>query len=253
MQCTEPCLSCSTSPTSCLSCIEGYFLAGTNCNTTCNLPFFAIDRECRQCASPCSTCANLQPYVCTTCETGYYLLQTTCYSQCPSGTFLNGLVCQVCTSGCLTCSGSSSFCLSCYPGLYLYGSNCISSCPTSPTFFYEYQSQCIECQPECVACLTTPVECTACSSSTDFLNLETRECSPSCVSPYYATVDNGINACVLCSAPCKTCTSTNILCSSCYNGKYLYQSSCIDICPSTFYENMNDNICSSCISNCQIC
>ena len=253
-ECTFPCLQCSTAPTNCISCVEGYFLDGSTCNATCNLPYFAIDRQCRLCAPPCATCSNLQPYVCTTCETGKFLLQTSCYTACPEGTFANGIICQVCTSGCLTCSGTSSTCLSCYPGLYLFLSNCIPTCPTSPVFYYQYQSQCIECQPQCQSCLSSPIECASCTLSTDYLNLVTRECVTSCSNPYFpSTTTGGERVCIECSQPCKTCTTSNTLCDSCFNGRYLYLSSCLEQCPSSFYEDYENNQCVRCSNECISC
>lgn len=192
--------------------MEGYFLDTqlNVCNLTCSLPFFGIRRKCARCEEPCATCANMEVTVCTTCVGGYLLLGTTCYLSCPDGSFkISPSACSLCTSGCLTCTNSSSTCLSCYPGLYLYQHMCLPSCPTNPIFYYQYQMQCIPCQPQCTTCISSPVECASCSDSNFFFNEITRECTSGCTTPYYPAIGpSNTKVCLKCRLPCKTCLNS---------------------------------------------
>ena len=63
--CNSPCILCTgPASTQCLTCIDGYYLNGT---------------ECKICVSPCSYCSGLND--CLTCVNGYYLNGSTCLGE----------------------------------------------------------------------------------------------------------------------------------------------------------------------------
>ena len=50
--CVSPCQLCTTQ-SACQSCVSGYFLLGTNCETSCSFGYVGISRVCQPCTSPC--------------------------------------------------------------------------------------------------------------------------------------------------------------------------------------------------------
>lgn len=65
------------------------------------------------------------------------------------------------------------------------------------------------------------------------------------------TVVNG-NECLVCLSSCKTCSSTTY-CDTCFSGTYLYNGTCLPICPSGTFPNSTTLVCDSCLSPCQTC
>jgi len=134
--CSSPCQQCSTSPTTCLSCLPTpnlltiYFSPNNTCMSACPSGYFVNGTICSLCIAPCLTCLNAT--ACSTCNatTIYYSLNNSCISGCPTGYYNDSSGnCTLCVLPCLTCTTATS-CLSCATN-YLYNSSCInaSSCP----------------------------------------------------------------------------------------------------------------------------
>ncbi len=108
--CVAPCATCdSSNPSTCLTCLSGYSIAGGNCmpDTNCSndgsclsCPFgyslssnnsnIKINQMCVKCDSKsnCARCSITKTSQCLSCLSGYYL---------------NGNSCQVCANNCASC------------------------------------------------------------------------------------------------------------------------------------------------------
>lgn len=106
------------------------------------------------------------------------------------------------------------------------------------------------CQSQCLSCLSTPFECSACSNPMYYFTAATYTCSYSCTIPYYA---NG-TLCVPCQYPCLTCDTAYNSCTSCdtsISNLSLLNGSCIATCPSIYYSI--NSTCILCPVNCSTC
>ncbi|EAR81858.2 zinc finger lsd1 subclass family protein (macronuclear) [Tetrahymena thermophila SB210] len=223
LACQTPCKTCQGKQTNCLSCIENYTYS-----PSLNLCSPICDPSCKSCYSP----YNSQS--CLTCFDGDYLLNNECLScQLPCKSCQNSsqtcLSCidnytfnqstfdcsPVCDQSCYTCSYplDSSSCLSCYNGFYL--SN----------------KQCLPCDSECSSCQITANNCTQCSDNYIFDEVE-EVCLP------------------ICAQTCKTCTLPlmNNQCSSCFDGYYLNNYSCVP-CQSPCQNCIDQSNCLSCLKD----
>jgi hypothetical protein len=115
--------------------------------------------------------------------------------------------------GCTTCTSNTS-CQTCNTG-YLYVaafSNCSQICNATNIYYFNGQ------------CLT------------------------SCINGTYLLSD--MVTCQSCSAECATCSGIGTNCTKCANN-FLYNSRCVDACPTNFYVDINQ-ICSSNPSACAL-
>lgn len=131
LQCSSPCLACSSSSV-CLSCVSNYFLDLDNsCVLTCsNTSYLGVDGLCKMCTNNCLSCAGTLSN-CTSCEESQYLLfNNSCVRACQSGFYNNvNSTCEACISPCATCS-SATICNSCVSSYYLYkNATCTQNCP----------------------------------------------------------------------------------------------------------------------------
>lgn len=176
-----------------------------------------------------------------------------------------------CVLSCRTCVSSTqtSSCTSCYsvvsisPNIYYdsTANQCYQQCPDGK---YEntvsLTNICSLCDSNCYKCDTSAVYCTACVSTSTFKYLylntsvvpNTQTCIAAC--PLYTYGDiNNYNICTPCVSPCLACSSaTN--CTTCINGKFLFNHTCIASCPTgTAIQNSVTNTCDPCDSNCLTC
>lgn len=110
LPCTSPCATCSVQATSCLSCVNGYFIDNgsnsSNCVTICsNSNYLGINGQCKQCTNNCQTC-SVSLSNCTSCDTTVYgFYQNSCVRSCPVGMYSNAVgSCADCVSPCETCT-----------------------------------------------------------------------------------------------------------------------------------------------------
>lgn len=59
LSCLSPCSNC-LSETSCLSCVEGWFLLGSSCLKDCPVGYFKdnVSLSCQPCRYPCKSCVD---------------------------------------------------------------------------------------------------------------------------------------------------------------------------------------------------
>jgi hypothetical protein len=91
--------------------------------------------------------------------------------------------------------------------------------------------------------------CVSCDPNiTPALYLSGTSCGTTCPDYYYP--DSITHTCIVCSIPCKTCTSVNN-CITCATGYSLYGLSCILACPSAYISIAQ--VCLTCTSPCLTC
>lgn len=192
----------------------------------CPSGYFPNITACSQCQSPCQNC--LDAATCLSCTSSNLLLGSTCVPSCPTGmAIINSTICQSCSSSCLSCqSSNSSACTSCPNTTYLLSQQCLATCTT---LYYPDAtiSQCLSCIAPCSAC-SSSTYCLSCLDNSLFLV-------------------NG--SCLGCLSPCSTCSLSRSNCTSCsvLSGyPYLLNSSCVDICPATYYPESGLGVCSRC-------
>lgn len=123
-----------------------------------------------------------------------------------------------CDSSCSTCTGpSSSECQSCNTPFKLEGTSCI--CPNY-TYFEVAKNTCSPCYGTCSLC-SGPTEADCCSVSN-----------------------------------CMTCDTTSFStprCTECLSGFILFQGTCVDSCPLTYFRNTTTKSCEDCYIGCDTC
>ena len=183
--CTSPCLTCSGSITSCVTCISGDYLYGTTCVSTCPSTTVAVSTasppQCEDCGPNCKTCTSANVDVCLTCATGYFLYSSTCINTCPTGTYQSGTNCYSCDTTCLTCSGpNNNECTSCNTASatngVLLNNYCVASCPSGYT---TVSGVCTACTSPCLTCTVAATQCVTCIAGDYLYNAK---CYSSCPS-----------------------------------------------------------------------
>ena len=222
--CSYPCSACSTSPSTCTSCVTGFNLIGTTC------------------IAQCPTGAYPKNGICV-CKTGV-LFSNQCVSKCPTQHGNIGGICQKCNENCAACDGSKQLCSQCMNGYALdqvsgvcqkapscqFGqyfsqssNGCSRICPQN-TYFYENV-----CLTACLSgyndngvggCIAVTPQ-TGCSFP---YFLSNGVCVSNCPSGSYPDTDNRV--CKGCSSNCFSCL-TNTFCYACNAGYDLSKGICI--------------------------
>ena len=231
--CFSRCLTCSASGTLCTSCYsDGMFpiLFSGNCIANCrDGTYWSSNNTCVNCGPNCVVCTG--PTICSFCSLNFYS---------------SGGLCLACSAPCKTCLNSSNSCTSCQSGFTLLKSNssCPSDCP--PSFSkvlvnFEMGSVCKPCDPECLSCVSSPIDCSNCidghylnttlGTSSCFpcpkgciLCLNSTNCLGQCATRYYSP---DLILCSPCDVSCYTCNGpTPNDCLSCLPGVTLFQGKC---------------------------
>ena len=224
--CTSPCTTCIGSATSCTGCIPGYYLSGL---------------ACLICDSTCLTCTSGGPTGCTSCTSGRTLI---------------GASCPLCDPNCLTCNTLTTNCTSCSasPNPYLYASGTSSSCVDCTTQGrYISGMTCLNCNSNCLACVTTATTCTNCLAP-NMLSSTNSTCTSVCTGAYFSNSTNPIR-CFPCNSNCLTCVTTETTCLSCTAPAVLSgtNATCA-ACGNGYFTNGTAPIkCFPCNSNCVTC
>ncbi|EAR96177.2 REJ domain protein (macronuclear) [Tetrahymena thermophila SB210] len=236
--CISNCKSCINN-TSCTTCIDNYYVSGNTCSP--------CDNSCKQCLGPGVN-------QCTICRQSGYFIQpdnnNTCVQSCDqnNGYYIDKLVnraqwyCKKCLLSCKTCSNGNS-CSTCFDQNFLDSSN-----------------QCQPCHSSCQTCNGTQnTNCMICKSGLH-MQLSTSLCVQSCDSNEFL---NALSQCQKCDNSCKTCDgSSSNNCKSCYSNFYLFNKSCVPVCPNGYSLNTNtlacepcqDKLsCNNCYKTCQLC
>ena len=214
--CVSPCATCTTQ-TACITCANGFFLAGATCSATCPTGTFIPNNatnSCDACNTICQTC-SVTTTNCTACSSPNVFYNGTCLSACPSGGTLapsNG-ICTPCDATCLTCSLTITNCTSCNlasANLYLVNNKCLTACP--PTFYN------VSTNGSCISCASAGINCVNCSSATTCLSCDTGfvfHLSTTCLSTTPSGFVNISGVAVACTGDCSTCSVTTGNCTSC--------------------------------------
>lgn len=197
LNCSLPCKTCSTSPTSCLTCYTNtvvtpniYHNNITNqCVESCSAGLYidTVDMKCAACSSICETCVGVATN-CLSCVAGstyQYFNKTgtnaTCLKNCDTGMYPDGNnTCVVCVPLCVACINQTA-CLSCVTGRFLHQNSCLVSCPENTTVANSSTSVCDACSTNCLTCSGSIATCTSCPTTTVLHN---NACLASCPSPY---------------------------------------------------------------------
>ena len=105
---------------------------------------------------------------------------------------------------------------------------------------------CHICSSSCLTCNMSPTLCTSCLNST--ILQPNSSCLTSCD---LGRVSIG-GVCLKCLHPCSTCSHSISSCLSC-SGGYLFNNSCLSICPATYYADNPTKSCLPCPSSCYEC
>lgn len=199
--------------------------------------------QCLPCnSSSCKECFGSSTY-CTSCSPALILFSGSCLSDCLNGYYLESAssICLTCKDSCRRCL-NLTYCLACQDRYIFQNGNCIKVCDAG---YYESSFNgsaiCVSCPTSCSSCESVN-NITICLSCTNNFFISNGLCLNSCGVGSFGY--NGI--CYACIAPCSTCTSENLCLTCISNMGYLFNNSCLNVCPIGFYENTTSYECSKC-------
>lgn len=245
------CLTCNPSDV-CRKCNNSTYLDKTTdkCVFICPDGYFKnpVSNECEKCKENCKLCKDSN--TCYVCAEGYNFINNTCVKICPDGfTSVNG-ICQSCTHpDCLKCDlNHPDKCLKCNTNSFLINGICVPTCPRS-TYADKQTGKCESCKQTCETCESFN-NCTLCKPGFIFTKvINTGHCMNPC--PDGQIEYNG--KCTCCSDHnCKICSLDLKLCLKCQTGFFLYDNTCVNVCPVGYYKNELDE-CKKCEEGCELC
>uniref|UniRef100_A0A6I8SHP8 Proprotein convertase subtilisin/kexin type 5 n=1 Tax=Xenopus tropicalis TaxID=8364 RepID=A0A6I8SHP8_XENTR len=252
IQCPPNCDLCDRDST-CIRCLEGFHLDKGVCQKRACPEGETEDMDtgnCVACTIGCSKCYTYDPSSCISCIKGYYMYETYCYDVCPENTYSNDslMSCIDCAETCFSCTEDQ--CIECEEGFYLLEGECVTDC--GPGFYSDdIDKECDICYRACDSCTGPDYdECTSCK---DTYTLLQGKCMPYKNSPEEGTFVNREGKSQPCNSACKTCNGSASACTSCKQGTYLHDRSCIPECPNGFFENEKDGRCEKCTVGCERC
>lgn len=214
--------------------------------------FSSTTFTCSNCATNCTECTGTSISQCLRCKSGLVLYGSQCLEACPLG-FAAGQDgrCIQCPTGCSKCNTVGD-CFSCYGNLTLTDYKCMENCTALGQFLSG--TTCLTCPAACQTC-NTSTSCIKCNSNLYLVTSGGMNCTSTC--PAKTFPDNSTFLCVLCPPACATCTSVSN-CTSCTmaTNYYLYNGSCLAICPNSTYMdffNQEIRICKLCSPECSVC
>jgi hypothetical protein len=245
------CLTCNPSDI-CRKCNNSTYLDKTTdkCVFICPDGYYKnpFSNECEKCRENCKLCKDSK--TCYVCAEGYNFINNTCVKICPDGyTSVNG-ICQPCTHpDCTKCDiNHPDKCLKCNGNSYLINGICVPTCPKS-TYSDKLTGKCESCKQTCETCESFN-NCTLCKPGFIFTNVNnTGHCKNPC--PDGQIEYNG--KCTCCADHnCKICSQDLKICMKCLSGFYLYDNTCVNVCPVGYYRNKHDE-CKKCEEGCELC
>ena len=220
------------------------------------------------CDSSCKSCSLINDAThCLSCFTGTYLQTSpgpsTCLTTCPSNKYKDTTnnLCLPCDTSCLTCQAdTSTSCLSCSSTYLLYATG-PTSCGSCLSNYYQNDANmtCLPCDSSCATCSTSgSTNCKTCLSG-NYLQDPTAtvsSCQNTCPDGKYPS--STTNKCLLCDITCSTCSQSGLnYCKACPVNTFLQSSpgpsNCLSQCPSGYYKDMTNWICSLCDTTCNTC
>jgi proprotein convertase subtilisin/kexin type 5 len=270
-QCSSICVTCNDVADNCTSqtCAANLFYLNYECLSLCPNHYYPdrSARQCKQCATGCSTCFGADNSSCTVCSSSFYLQMgsNTCSSGCSNGEFANGVgnVCTLCAAACATCT-SPTLCQSCDSvngiAYFLDTDKCTVKCP-STQFGKLSDFTCTNCAGGCATCFDAGLNsCYSCgndgSAVPHFLVYGTDTCDPDCPNGQYK--NTSAFKCLLCSSVCATCSLNSTHCLSCGMSPFGYAvflngDRCLAACPTGLWPNATAFTCDSCAVGCAAC
>ncbi|XP_039635568.1 proprotein convertase subtilisin/kexin type 5 [Perca fluviatilis] len=252
--CAAGCASCGKNATHCLGCEEPLLLHKHQCVEECPLAHTVRDRECQHCPSACQECNPLGQ--CTGCEEYHFLHEGLCVLDCPERFFEDReqRECLQCHPDCTLCDGpNNNDCDVCMdPEATLHDGACLEACP-SHSYRDAITGECKECDASCLTCFGPHAgSCTSCREGQSLEGYSHCVSSSSNCSPQqYADQDGKCHPCHKychrCSGPGKT------QCLSCNQRHLLLNGTCVDECPTGYYEDESGQKCEPCHPSCQSC
>ena len=123
-----------------------------------------------------------------------------------------------------------------------------------PDGFYEdyVDHKCEACDSKCSTCDINSTYCQTCTETGSFeafLFADNSSCMAICPDGFYENYTN--HHCEACDDKCSICTENSSYCQVCNseigpNEAFLFDSSCLSVCPAAFYENNTDHKCYAC-------
>ncbi|XP_028457908.1 proprotein convertase subtilisin/kexin type 5 [Perca flavescens] len=251
--CAVGCASCGKNATHCLGCEEPLLLHKHQCVEECPLAHTVRDRECQHCPSACQECNPLGQ--CTGCEEYHFLHEGLCVLDCPERFFEDReqRECLQCHPDCTLCDGpNNNDCDVCMdPEATLHDGACLEACP-SHTYRDAITGECKECDASCLTCFGPHAgSCTSCREGQSLKGYSHCVSSSNCSPQQYADQDGKCHPCHKychrCSGPGKT------QCLSCNQRHLLLNGTCVDECPTGYYEDESGQECEPCHPSCQSC
>ena len=125
-KCQGPCLTCSTSSTTCLTCPENFVPNNGVCECDTTAGFLLKGNTCLKCSQGCKTCDYI-PSNCSSCYDAFVLQpDKTCLCDTTGNLKVKYLdFCSVCDPNCQTCDLVPNFCTSCSTGRALENGKCV--------------------------------------------------------------------------------------------------------------------------------
>ncbi|KAM6976267.1 proprotein convertase subtilisin/kexin type 5 [Tautogolabrus adspersus] len=252
--CAAGCASCEKNATHCLGCEEPFLLHKHQCVDECPPAHTVRDGECHHCPSACEECNPLGQ--CTGCEEYHFLHEGLCVLDCPERFFEDKErgECLRCHSDCALCDGpNNNDCDDCVdPEVTLYNGACLASCPAH-TYRDALTAECRECDASCLTC--SGPHSNSCTSCRDDHRLEghshcvplANKCSPHEYADQHGDCHPCHKYCHRCSGPGKT------HCLSCNQRHLLLNATCVDACPTGYYEDEPGQKCEPCHVSCRMC
>ncbi|KAM4634072.1 proprotein convertase subtilisin/kexin type 5 [Polymixia lowei] len=252
--CAAGCMSCGRNATHCLSCEEPLLLHKYQCVEACPPAHAVRERECQRCPSACQECTPLGQ--CTGCEEYHFLHDGLCVQDCPERFFddTERGMCLHCHPDCALCDGpDNNDCDACLdPEATLHNGACLADCP-SHTYRDAITRDCTECDASCLTC--SGPHAGSCLSCREGHRLDGHgQCVPvanKCSPHHYADLGGECHPCHKychkCSGPSKT------HCISCHQKHVLLNGTCMDDCPTGYYQDETGQMCEPCHSGCLSC
>ena len=116
----------------------------------------------------------------------------------------------------------------------------------------------MKCDSKCLTCDGNATYCLSCESTSTYKYLEivsnsSQSCVNSCKSGAYPDTTLTPITCILCVNNCSTC-NTATYCLTCTNNHFLFNNTCLDICPNTApIADNSSGKCIGCDSTCKTC
>jgi hypothetical protein len=199
--------------------------------------------RCSDCKSDFNRCSG--------CQTGFFLdkKEGRCVSKdeipIGFGGSREGILVECRIAGCVNCLEDFTVCSSCRAGQYVDKSvsACISFANIKPGTGIGQNREIQACTVQsCVSCAADNTRCEGCADNS-FLDRQRNKCVSAAEIPA-GKGPNERKELVDCQvAGCQSCLQSSEVCEKCVVGKYLFQNTCVGVCPSGFVQDVSTSSC----------